>query len=265
MHRNDCHLTAFMTPWGQYCYCTAPQGYITSGYGYTHWYSVIVTNIPQKTVFWWSPAMVWQHWGEFLQTTLPSHRLLKDWNWFLAVPEVCNCMSPNHFAKNCSGKQQNPHSIWTQTFRSRGRGISWPATTLPKKKRWEEDFEVLHGEWFEGIFTLFILCHCHWWYLLHLFLWEFIPKNSTFFVVYMIFQTSLLRQGPLEVLDNSFCKFQLIMFFLIYSWSLWYDLDHYHSHACFPQGGKCHECFLERCPTLYDDTNDVTSKANNTR
>ena len=50
LHMDDCHLTTFITLWGCYHYCTAPQGYITSGGGYTHCYNEIVAQIPQKTM-----------------------------------------------------------------------------------------------------------------------------------------------------------------------------------------------------------------------
>ena len=49
LHPDDCHLTTFITPWGHYHYCTAPQGYLASGNGYTCCYDEIVADIPQKT------------------------------------------------------------------------------------------------------------------------------------------------------------------------------------------------------------------------
>ena len=45
----DRHLTAFITPWGRYCYRTAPQGYIASGDGYMLRFDEIVSDIPKKT------------------------------------------------------------------------------------------------------------------------------------------------------------------------------------------------------------------------
>ena len=50
LHVDDRHLTTFITPWGHYCHCTAPQGYITSGDGYTRCYDDIVAENPQKTM-----------------------------------------------------------------------------------------------------------------------------------------------------------------------------------------------------------------------
>ena len=50
LHVDDCHLTTFITPWGRYCYCTAPQGYIALGDGYTCCYNEIVAHIPQKSL-----------------------------------------------------------------------------------------------------------------------------------------------------------------------------------------------------------------------
>ena len=35
LHKDDRHLTTFITPWGRYRYKTAPQGYIASGDGYS--------------------------------------------------------------------------------------------------------------------------------------------------------------------------------------------------------------------------------------
>ena len=49
LHEDDRHLTTFITPWGRYCYCVAPQGYIASGDGYSHPFNEIVSDIPQKT------------------------------------------------------------------------------------------------------------------------------------------------------------------------------------------------------------------------
>ena len=44
----DRHLTTFITPWGRYRYCTAPQGYVASGDGYTRRFDEIVATIPNK-------------------------------------------------------------------------------------------------------------------------------------------------------------------------------------------------------------------------
>jgi len=49
LHANDRHLTTFITPWGRYRYCTAPQGYIASGDGYSRRYDEIVSDVPRKT------------------------------------------------------------------------------------------------------------------------------------------------------------------------------------------------------------------------
>ena len=47
--KEDRHLTTFITPWGRYRYCSAPQGYIASGDGYSRRYDEIVADIPNKT------------------------------------------------------------------------------------------------------------------------------------------------------------------------------------------------------------------------
>lgn len=49
IRKEDRHLTTFITPWGRYRYCTAPQGYIASGDGYSRRYDEIVAHIPDKT------------------------------------------------------------------------------------------------------------------------------------------------------------------------------------------------------------------------
>ena len=49
LHPADRHFTTFITPWGRYRYMTAPQGYITSGDGYTRRYDEIVSLIERKT------------------------------------------------------------------------------------------------------------------------------------------------------------------------------------------------------------------------
>ena len=49
LHPDDRHLTTFITPWGRYRYCVAPQGYIASGDGYSRRYDEIVADFPCKT------------------------------------------------------------------------------------------------------------------------------------------------------------------------------------------------------------------------
>jgi len=49
LHPEDRHLITFITPWGRYCYKTAPQRYITSGDAYTRHYDEIVAHVPNKT------------------------------------------------------------------------------------------------------------------------------------------------------------------------------------------------------------------------
>lgn len=49
LHPDDRHFTTFITPWGRYRYCTAPQGYIASGDGYTRRYDEITSSVPDKT------------------------------------------------------------------------------------------------------------------------------------------------------------------------------------------------------------------------
>ena len=49
IHEEDRHYTTFITPWGRYRYCTAPQGYIASGDGYSRRFDEIVAEVPDKT------------------------------------------------------------------------------------------------------------------------------------------------------------------------------------------------------------------------
>ena len=49
IHKDDQHLTTFITPWDGYRYKGATQGYIASGDGYTRRYDEIVADIPNKT------------------------------------------------------------------------------------------------------------------------------------------------------------------------------------------------------------------------
>ena len=46
---NDRHFMTFITPWGRYRYCSAPQGYIASGDAYTARYDALVAHIQPKT------------------------------------------------------------------------------------------------------------------------------------------------------------------------------------------------------------------------
>ena len=49
LDEKDRHLTTFITPWGRYRYCVAPQGYISSGDAYSRRFDEIVSDIPNKT------------------------------------------------------------------------------------------------------------------------------------------------------------------------------------------------------------------------
>ena len=46
LHPEDRHFTTFITPWGRYRYCAAPQGYIASGDGYSRRFA---STVPDKT------------------------------------------------------------------------------------------------------------------------------------------------------------------------------------------------------------------------
>ena len=49
LDERDRHYTTFITPWGRYRYCVAPQGYISSGDAYTRRFDEIVAHVPNKT------------------------------------------------------------------------------------------------------------------------------------------------------------------------------------------------------------------------
>ena len=49
LDEQDRHLTTFITPWGRYRYLVAPQGYISSGDGYSRRFDEIVADFPKKT------------------------------------------------------------------------------------------------------------------------------------------------------------------------------------------------------------------------
>ena len=49
LDERDRHYTTFITPWGRYRYCVAPQGYISSGDAYTRRFDEIVSDFPNKT------------------------------------------------------------------------------------------------------------------------------------------------------------------------------------------------------------------------
>ena len=58
LHPNDHHYITFVTPWGRYCYYTAPQGYIASGNGYSRHYDEVVSSLPQKAKY-VDDALLW--------------------------------------------------------------------------------------------------------------------------------------------------------------------------------------------------------------
>ena len=49
LDEQDRDLTTFITPWGRYKYCVAPQGYIASGDAYSRRFDEVVSDIPKKT------------------------------------------------------------------------------------------------------------------------------------------------------------------------------------------------------------------------
>ena len=45
----DRHLTTFITEWGRFRYCVAPQGYVASGDGYNQRYDNLIADVERKT------------------------------------------------------------------------------------------------------------------------------------------------------------------------------------------------------------------------
>ena len=49
LHPDDKHFTTFIMPWGRHRYCSAPQGYVESGDGFTRRFDEIIAHIPNRT------------------------------------------------------------------------------------------------------------------------------------------------------------------------------------------------------------------------
>ena len=45
----DEHLTTFITPWGRYQYCVAPEGALASGDAYSRRYDEVLIDVERKT------------------------------------------------------------------------------------------------------------------------------------------------------------------------------------------------------------------------
>ena len=48
IRKEDRHLTTFITPWGRYRYCVAPQGFLASGDAYTQRFDAIISDFDNK-------------------------------------------------------------------------------------------------------------------------------------------------------------------------------------------------------------------------
>ena len=85
--KEDRHLTTFITEWGRYCYCIAPQGYVASGDAYNARYDDIIADIKRKTKC-VDDAMIWdgdneleEHWWRAL-----DYLTLEDENGITLTP-----------------------------------------------------------------------------------------------------------------------------------------------------------------------------------
>ena len=56
--QEDRHLTTFITPWGRYRYCCAPQGYIASGDAYSRRFDEIVADVPLLNANYYETAWI---------------------------------------------------------------------------------------------------------------------------------------------------------------------------------------------------------------
>ena len=66
----DQHLTTFITEWGRYRYCAAPQGFMASGDGYNQRYDNLIADTPRKSkcvddVIMWDET-VEEHWWRII-------------------------------------------------------------------------------------------------------------------------------------------------------------------------------------------------------
>ena len=66
----DRHLTTFITEWGRYWYCAAPQGFMAAGDGYNQRYDNLIASIPRKSkcvddVIMWDETLQ-EHWWRII-------------------------------------------------------------------------------------------------------------------------------------------------------------------------------------------------------
>ncbi len=69
--KEDRHFTTFITPWGRYRYCSAPQEYIASGDAYTTRYDALIAHITNCTKC-IDDALLWSD-----RSIPPSHRMAR--------------------------------------------------------------------------------------------------------------------------------------------------------------------------------------------
>ena len=68
IREEDKHLTSFITNWGRYRYRVAPQGYVSSGDGYSKRYDKIIESVARKakitddTILWDDDEKLEEHW-----------------------------------------------------------------------------------------------------------------------------------------------------------------------------------------------------------
>ncbi len=117
----DRHLTTFITPWGRYRYCTAPQGYIASGDAYTARYNALVAGVMSKTKC-IDDALFWSS-----DITEAFHQAV-EWLHICAVNGITLNPKKFHFAGGLSRNAVNCPSHPTVPW---DHGITWDCPSYP--------------------------------------------------------------------------------------------------------------------------------------
>ena len=73
LHPDDKHVTTFITPWGRYRYCSAPQGYVASGDGFTRRFDAITATYLTR------PSVLTIPYCGQTASTRPSGRQCSGW------------------------------------------------------------------------------------------------------------------------------------------------------------------------------------------
>ena len=99
----DRHLTTFITEWGRFRYCAAPQGYMAAGDGYNQRYDNIIADVQRKTkcvddVCMWDTTLE-EHWWRVIDylIRLGKNGVILNIKEISVGPEYCGvCQFPDH-------------------------------------------------------------------------------------------------------------------------------------------------------------------------